>query len=136
MVTKSVVTAITKSKSASLHMTAGKRLIDITINTKPISWTKSAMTKYKAVLYTGKYTGLPSEVKDKKVEYTKTDIEIWIAAQPFAAGELRFAYAALIDSKKVVIKESKHLDLEYNTEKVLSFELYLCNQFELIFVFI
>ena len=37
MVTKSVVTAITKSKSASLHMTAGKRLKDITINTKPFS---------------------------------------------------------------------------------------------------
>ena len=121
MVTKSIVTSISESKSMSLHSTRGKTMKDTKVDASPVNWSQSAMKKYKAKLYLAKYVGDLEQIKDPlSIRFDEKNVEIWMAAKPFAKGGMRFAYAGYLSDgilKKSVMKESIFKDIESNTMK-------------------
>ena len=120
LVTESIVTTITKSKSISMHSTHGKKLKTIYVDPSSLNWSKTKMKKYKADYYTAKYTSTIDEIKFKSIEYEKKSVEIYIQEKPFAKGSIRFAYAGLLNGNiKSVLKQSAFTDAESNSMKFL-----------------
>ncbi len=118
LVTKSIITTITESKSMSMHSAHGKAIKDIIVDPTCLGFLSDRMKKYKADYYVAKYTGEIEELKDKSFEFEKKSVEIYLAEKPFAKGSLRFAYSGLLDGKiKSVLKQSLFKDPEYNTLK-------------------
>ena len=94
MVTKSIVTSISASKSMSLHSTRGKSLKNTKIDPGPINWSQSDMKKYKAKYYSAKYVGNMDKLKDPiSIVFDEKNVEIWMPSRPFAKGSMRYAYA-------------------------------------------
>jgi len=120
LVTKSIITTITKSKSISMHSTHGKTLKTIRVDPASLDWSKAKMKKYKADYYSAKYTGTLDEIKSKSIEFEKKPVEIYIQEKPFAKGSIRFAYAGLLNGHvKSVLKQSAFTDAESNSMKCI-----------------
>lgn len=117
MVTKSVIKTISESKSMSMHSSHGKSIKNIKVEPGSLSWSLSSMKKHKADYYTAKYNGDISEIKTKSIEFEKKSIEIYVAERPFAKGALRFAFAAVLNGKNYVVKQSMFREPDFNTMK-------------------
>jgi hypothetical protein len=119
-VIKSVTSTIMKTKSESAHLTRGKKLKTIILDTNPVSWEVGSMEKSDVVFYNAKFRGSISEIETNTVDYDKADGQIWIAPKPFSKGAMRLAYIATNQASpiiKSVAKESIAVDEEFNTEK-------------------
>ena len=66
----SKATAISESKSMSMHSTRGKKLKRIAVE-PALNWSPDKMRKYKADLYVAKYTGGLNELKTKSIDFDK-----------------------------------------------------------------
>ena len=121
LVTKSIVTSISESKSMSMHSTRGKTIKDTKVDPSPVNWSQSAMKKYKAKHFTAWYAGDLEELKDRDmIVFDEKNVEIWLAPRPFAKGGMRFAYASYLNDgslRKSVMKESIFNDFDSNTMK-------------------
>ncbi len=118
LVTKSIVTTITESKSMSMHSAHGKTIKDIKIDPYSLKCLPEKMKKYKADLFIAKYNGEISDLSAKSFEFEKISTEIYLAENPFAKGSLRFASIGFLDGHiKSVLKQSVFSDPEYNAFK-------------------
>jgi hypothetical protein len=121
MVTKSIVTSISESKSMSMHSTRGKTMKDTKVDPSPVNWSQTAMKKYKAKYYSARFVGDLDELKNRElIVFNEKSVEIWMAPRPFAKGGMRFAYASCLNDgslRKSVMKESIFKDAESNTMK-------------------
>lgn len=128
-VARSVTESIMNSKSSSMNSTAGKRIRTKTI-AKSISWNFPDFKKYKAKLYTATRKNFKlDELAFGDIVYEKSEVELYVAENPFAQGALRYAQACYLNSDpsnkdqtkfvKSVIKRSKFADERYNTLKYM-----------------
>lgn len=129
-VTKSVTDSIMSSKSSSMNATAGKRMRSKLMSSKGIIWSIPELKRYKVKLYQAKRQGFKlDELAMGDIVYEKSEVELYVAVSPFAAGALRYAFACYLNvdpsnrdqSKfiKSVIKQSKFADEKYNTLKYM-----------------
>lgn len=116
LVTSSIEDTITNSKSLSLHSMRGKKMRSLTVDMKYLTWAKNEMKFHKVDFYFPTFTGNISNIRNKKVDFNKQNLSVYLAEKPFAKGALRFAYASLMHGeKRCVMKQSVSIDPEYNT---------------------
>lgn len=117
LVSSSISSTISDTKSQSMHCLAGKPMKKISVDRSSLAWKIEKMKQCRATLYWAKFNGEIEDIKEKKIELSEQKIVIYLAEKPFAKGAIRYAYAGLLNGGKFVLKKTASLDPDHNTMK-------------------
>jgi len=125
LIYSSVIHSVIDSKTsfvmdAKANNAPGRTRKDIFVDTNQIEWSKDKMQEHNAVLYTASFNGRIEDIPNQRIEFTESKCNIWIAPKPFDSGSQRFAYAALKDEQKYVVKTCVFQGDQYNTKDFYS----------------